>query len=270
LNNSTYDIVGIIPAAGRGTRIAPLPLSKELFPIGFQNSNNDARPKVVSHYLLEQMINAGIERCFIILGNGKWDIPAYFGNGERFGINLAYSVIHDSPGTPYTLDSVYPFLSDSLVALGFPDIMFSDNDVYCQLRSAFQSRHCDVLLGLFPADQPHLSDMVALDPVGKVDRIVIKPEQTTLTHTWGIALWTPVFSKFMHEWLSNIDFSKPERLDARHGHGELFVGDVIQAAIEAGLNVEAVTVSEQPYLDIGTPQNLIRAIQTYTPLPKQK
>jgi len=29
------EVVGIIPASGRATRIAPLPCSKELYPVGF-------------------------------------------------------------------------------------------------------------------------------------------------------------------------------------------------------------------------------------------
>jgi glucose-1-phosphate thymidylyltransferase len=41
---------------------------------------------------------------------------------------------------------------------------------------------------------------------------------------------------------------------------ELFVGDVVQAGIKRGLRVEGVPVSDTPFLDIGTPENLARAI----------
>ena len=57
---SQQQLVGIIPAAGRGTRLAPLPFSKELFPLGYQQVKIDDRiqwrPKVVSQYMIEQMI----------------------------------------------------------------------------------------------------------------------------------------------------------------------------------------------------------------------
>jgi glucose-1-phosphate thymidylyltransferase len=51
-------VIGLIPAGGQATRIAPLPCSKELFPLGFSsmNSGQGMRPKVVCHYLLEKMI----------------------------------------------------------------------------------------------------------------------------------------------------------------------------------------------------------------------
>jgi glucose-1-phosphate thymidylyltransferase len=39
------------------------------------------------------------------------------------------------------------------------------------------------------------------------------------------------------------------------------VGDVIRAAIDAGLKVEAVQVSDRPFLDIGTPDDLLRAVK---------
>jgi glucose-1-phosphate thymidylyltransferase len=71
------EVVGLVPAAGQGKRIAPLPLSKELFPIGFQviDGEKTPQPKVVSHYLLEKFRYAGITKAFIVIREGKWDIP---------------------------------------------------------------------------------------------------------------------------------------------------------------------------------------------------
>lgn len=129
----------------------------------------------------------------------------------------------------------------------------------------FQNTQCDVLLGLFPTQQPGNVDMVAVDNKGVVEYLDIKPQQTTLKYTWGVALWTPAFTKFMHNWLAKIDMSKLDKVGARHAHGELFVGDVIQAALDDGMRVEAVQVSDEPYLDIGTPENLIQAICKHTP-----
>ena len=40
---------------------------------------------------------------------------------------------------------------------------------------------------------------------------------------------------------------------------ELFIGKVIQEAINDGLRVEAIHVSDTPYIDIGTPDDLLRA-----------
>ena len=76
--------MGLVPAGGKGKRISPLPCSKELYPVGFHDAHEDLglRPKVVSHYLLEKMRLANITKTYIILRKGKWDIPAYFGDGK--------------------------------------------------------------------------------------------------------------------------------------------------------------------------------------------
>jgi glucose-1-phosphate thymidylyltransferase len=42
---------------------------------------------------------------------------------------------------------------------------------------------------------------------------------------------------------------------------ELAIGDVIQAAIAAGLQVKALPFEEGSYLDIGTPEDLVKAVQ---------
>ena len=48
------EVIGVIPAGGQGIRISPLPCSKEIYPIGFDESQ-EMRPKVACHYLLEKM-----------------------------------------------------------------------------------------------------------------------------------------------------------------------------------------------------------------------
>jgi len=69
------EIVGLVPAGGQSKRMENLPLSKELFPVGFQaiDGENLVRPKVVSYYLLEKYRKAGITKTYIVLREGKWD-----------------------------------------------------------------------------------------------------------------------------------------------------------------------------------------------------
>ena len=47
---------GIIPAAGKGSRIQPLAFSKELLPVGSRYDGQTERPLAVSEYLVERMI----------------------------------------------------------------------------------------------------------------------------------------------------------------------------------------------------------------------
>ena len=84
---------------------------------------------------------------------GKWDIPAYFGDGKMLDMNLAYLMMDLPYGVPYTLDQAYPFVQDAIIALGFPDIIFEPEDAYrncCQTEES----NADIVLGLFPASNP--------------------------------------------------------------------------------------------------------------------
>lgn len=257
MDKVTRSLVGLFPAGGHGSRIAPLPCSKELYPIGFRpvDEGGDIRAKVVSHYLLESWHLAGVRQAYVILRPEKWDIPQYFGDGALVGIDLAYLMVGLPYGTPYTLDQAYPFVQDAMVVFGFPDIVFRPADAYIRLLEHQAKTAADVVLGIFPAHQPHKMDMVDITDDGRVRLIDIKPAQTQLRYTWILAVWTPVFTRFMHEFLTSV--RNPE---AR----EVFVGHVLQAAMEQGMQVDSVTFPLGTYLDIGTPDDLARAVQAET------
>jgi len=248
------DVIAIVPAAGKATRLAPLPCSKELFPIGFRHDpvNQTTTAKPVCLYLLEKFRNANIKKCFIVLRKGKWDIPDYLGPGDIVDMDLGYLLMGLPYGTAYTIDQAYHFVKNSNVAIGFPDILFSPDDAYTRILKILDAQNADVALGLFPADRPEKVDMVDSGSDLVVKNIEIKPSQTKLVSTWGIAVWTPSFTQFLHGYLQTLNHDKSD--------SELFIGHVIQAAIEQGLKVIADTVSQTPYIDIGTSDDLLKAV----------
>jgi glucose-1-phosphate thymidylyltransferase len=258
-NSSEPAIVGLLPAAGSAVRISPIPCSKEIFPIGFHPSESvlGLRPKASAHYLLEKMHLAGAQRAYFILRDGKWDIPAYFGDGRMVGLPLGYLMMGHPYGVPYTIDQAYPFTEGATVLFGFPDILFQPGDAFVRLLNRRDETGADLVIGLFPADQPHKMDMVELDPRGRVAGITIKPHQTHLRFTWIIAVWGGRFSRFNHEFVaSHKKIQSPER-EPR----EIHLGDVIQAAIQKGEQVEHVLFNDGRYIDIGTPEDLMAAVQ---------
>lgn len=247
------EVIGLIPAGGQGLRIGSLPCSKEIYPIGYDHSR-DGFPKAVCQYLLEKMRAAGVKNVYIVLREGKWDIPAYLRDGKMLDLNLAYLIMDAPFGVPFTIGQAFPFVQQAIVAFGFPDIFFNPHDTFVRLLDRLSHNDCDVVLGLFPADRPHKTDMVDVDPSGRVENIVIKPGKTNLELTWCVAVWTPVFTKFMHRHVKAVEpFAAQQK--------ELFLGEVIQAAVNEGLRVEGVKVSDEPFIDIGTPDDLHRAAQ---------
>jgi glucose-1-phosphate thymidylyltransferase len=111
-----------------------------------------------------------------------------------------------------------------------------------KLIHRLENSDADVVLGLFPTDNPSKMDMVDTDDVGRVTDIQIKPGSTTLDLTWIIAAWRPSFSAYV----------------AEH-HNGAHLGHVLQRAMADGLRVESQSFPAGRSLDIGTPDDLGRA-----------
>ena len=262
---STPELIGLLPAGGKATRIAPLPCSKEIYPVGFRPVEQDRglRSKVVCHYLLEKMRLAGVTKAYVILRKGKWDIPTYLGDGVMLNMHLGYLILNLPFGVPYTLDQAYPFIQDAMVVFGFPDILFQPDDAFVQLLDQQSESDADIVLGLFLAHQPHKMDMVDLSADGRIRKIEIKPVQTHLNYTWIIAVWTPKFTRFIHEYVLSKKGTKIKSKAAANTEKqkEVFLGDVIQEAIQNDLRVDKVFFEDGNYLDIGTPEDMVKAVQ---------
>jgi len=273
-----HEVVGLVPAGGQATRISPLPCSKELFPIGFRSVGDPLtqRPKVVCHYLLEKMRRAGINQAYVVLRPGKWDIPAYLGDGRLVDMALGYLVMGLPFGVPFTLDQAYPFIKDKRVAIGFPDILFHPDDAFARLLSCQAATQADVVVGVLPFDNPRKGGMVDFDAAGRVQSIIEKPEYSEARYSWCIAVWTPVFTEFMHGYLETLLLHRlggdPVALRQVQQDGvnsqalpqfEVPMGDVIHAAIAHDLHVQAEILPGKGYLDIGTPGDLIRAVRDF-------
>lgn len=239
------DIVGILPAAGIGSRLSPLPSSKELVPVGIGTTliNGEVRqhPKVISHYMVEQLVAAGSRRLFITISPSKSDILQYYGNGHDFGLPIAYLVQQEPWGMPYAIDMAYPHLTnESIILFGMPDTLVAPDSIMTKLLHHQQRQKADLALALFPTDSPHLFGMVEIDDAGRVVDIVDKPAQTDLQYLWGAACWNHRFSTFLHHALPP---TRPTQ--------EIVLGDIFLAALDE-MRVAALVVDDGVYLDIGS------------------
>jgi NDP-mannose synthase len=82
----------IILAGGKGTRLRPytVTIPKPLVPVGDMG---------IMEVLLRQLRHAGCERVTVAVGHQAHLIEAYFGNGERWGIDVDYAREHEPLGT---------------------------------------------------------------------------------------------------------------------------------------------------------------------------
>ncbi|MFZ0134696.1 MAG: hypothetical protein WAK95_19325, partial [Desulfobacterales bacterium] len=178
---------------------------------------------------------------------------------------LAFVGIEASRGAPFTVDRAYPFIKDDLVLFGFPDILSTPGDCFRQMIAARQASGADIVLGLYPADRPQKMDMVELDAGGRIRKIHIKPHETELEYTWISAVWTPRFTAFMHAWLPEVKAAETDGQQRvrRFSGTEVFMGDVIQAAVDNHLAVDTIIFPAGRYIDIGTPGDLEKAVRTW-------
>jgi len=254
------EIVGIIPAAGKATRMSPLPCSKEIFPIGFQSveDGRGVRPKPVGQYLLEYFRRAGAKRAYIVIRKGKWDIPEYFGDGSLLDLPIGYLIMNLPHGAPYTVDQAYAFVRDAIILFGFPDILIEPEDAYPRIVAHLEATNADVVLGLFPTEQPHLCDPIVFDEQGRIRDIIVKPAHSDLRFTWAVAAWAPTFTQFLHEYLTELEQVTAAQPSSRR---ELYMSHVIMAALKSGLQVEGLHLPGARFTDIGVPENLLQALR---------
>ena len=224
---------GIIPAAGKGSRIQPLAFSKELLPVGSLRDGDTERPRAVSEYLVERMIRAGTDKLCFVISPGKTDILEYYGS-RLWGVDIVY-VVQPSPGG--LCDAVFRALplirDDEEVLIGLPDTIWSPEDGFARLPA-------DVLsFLLFPVDRPELFDAVMTDLEGNVREIQVKQKDATSKWVWGgIRMPGGIFHELHRLW------SRPERRDE-------YLGTLVNAWLALGGHALGVPAGEA-YVDVGT------------------
>lgn len=255
-----HKIVGVIPAAGKGTRLKPYPGPKELFPVGYQNIKIDGkiskRPKVISQYLLENMIRAGIEKCYIIISEGKEQIMEYYGNGHLLGADICYLFQDDINGMAGALNLLQPWIKDEIVLLGMPDTVIEPKDAFKRLLKAHLCWEADLTLGLFYADNPSKFGMVKIDKNNNVVYHIDKPKKTDLKLLWGNACWSESFNRLLAEYMKKVAPKQRKK--------EIILGDVFGYALSKKMKVKGLIYKNGSYTDIGTYEELKVALERYT------
>jgi len=223
---------GIIPAAGRGSRIQPLAFSKELLPVGSRLDGASERPCAVSEYLVERLILGGADKLCFVISPGKSDILAYFGAGHA-SAPAAYVVQPQPSGLCDAIFRAAPLIADSeTVAIGLPDTVWFPADALRHLPD-------DALAFLlFPVERPELFDAVVTEG-DRVREIQVKRKDAQSNWIWG-AFKMPghVFHSLHRLW------SERERQDE-------YFGTLVNAFIERGgyaVGARAGTA----YVDVGT------------------
>lgn len=222
---------GIIPAAGVGSRIQPLAFSKELLPVGSYVSDGRERPRAVSEYLVERMVNGGVDKICFVISPGKSDIMDYFG-GHALSATIFYAVQPRPAGLCDAIFRAIPLIShDEDVCIGLPDtIWFPDTALRALPKQS-------LALLLFPVNHPDRFDAVVTNDRNEVLEVRVKSAQVATNWIWGALRMPGVILNELHElW--------KERQDE-------YLGTLINAYLDRGGQAFGLKLGDA-YVDVGT------------------
>jgi glucose-1-phosphate thymidylyltransferase len=223
---------GIVPAAGRGSRIQPLAFSKELLPVGSRTENGMDRPCAVSEYLVERLILGGADRVCFVIAPGKSDILEYFGD-HYDRAQLAYVVQPQPAGlcdAVFRASTVVGEHEDVLV--GLPDTVWFPKIALSALPDA------DLSFLLFPVEHPEFFDAVVLDG-DRVCEIQVKQADAASKWIWGAFKMSPAGFRDLHLlW---------RQRDCR----DEYFGTLVNAYLAAGGRGVGIKAGSS-YVDVGT------------------
>jgi glucose-1-phosphate thymidylyltransferase len=245
------EFIGILPAAGLGTRLYPSFYPKELLTVAFAPEAGAAalRPVLAIELALRAMAAAQIPRCHVVVSEAKWEVLRYLRDGRRHGIDIAYLVQAEPRGLADAVDQGYPWSRSANVCLVMPDTVLQPVDAIGQVKAGLAEGDADLVLGVFPTAHPEQLGPVRFAADGRVSEVLDKPAETDLRNAWGVAAWSPDFSDLLH---STLAAAAPARRPV--------LGAVFDLAVRRGLTVRAQYFAGGSYVDIGTPEGLRAAL----------
>jgi glucose-1-phosphate thymidylyltransferase len=223
---------GVVPAAGRGSRIQPLAFSKELLPVGSRTEEGIERPCAVSEYLVERLILGGADKICFVISPGKSDILEYFGDSYG-GVQIAYVV---QPNAEGLCDAI--FRASCVVGLCEPVMVGLPDTIWFPEEALGALPDCALSFLLFPVEHPEFFDAVVTEGE-RVREIQVKQRLPASHWVWGAFR------------MSGSGFRDLKALWEARGRSDQYFGTLVNSYLAAGGAAIAVKAGKA-YVDVGT------------------
>ena len=228
---------GIILHGGHGTRLRPLTHTgpKQLLPIA---------NKPMSQYCLEAIYETGITDIAIIIGGvGSDKVREYYGNGEKFGVNISYIKQDEPRGIAHAIRLCKAFLNNEKFLVFLGDNIIQKSII--EFVENFNSSDYDATVLLCEVDNPSRFGIADIDN-NKIVKITEKPKNPTSNlAVTGIYLLTPRIFEI-------IDNLKPS------WRNELEITDALDNLLKQNNNISFEKITDY-WKDTGTPEDIIHA-----------
>lgn len=232
--------IGIILAAGKGTRLSPITraVPKELLSIG-------GMP--IIDYSIEQMKAAGISKVYIVVGYHKEAVIDYIGNGKRYNINVVYVYQEERKGNANAVLCVEPFVDDTFCVI-FGDDYLEPATAMKKLVNFHLSQGRDGAIGVIQAEDARTTGVVKTDQNNRILDIVEKPDT--------VKFWTNLGSNGTHVFEPTV-FDYIRKTLPGLGN-EIYLSDTVKTMVKDGRTVYAVKNADF-HLDIGVKKKFLEA-----------
>ncbi|MGQ9546292.1 MAG: sugar phosphate nucleotidyltransferase [Dehalococcoidia bacterium] len=162
---------GVILAGGEATRLRPLTCNtpKILVPV----LNRPFLEHVVGYLKAHNILD-----IVLAVGKSPEQIQDHFGQGDRLGVRISYSIENFPLGTAGAVKNAQRFLDDSFFV--FNGDVFTDIDLTHMMRLHRENK-ARVSLALTPVDNPTIYGVVETNGQGRVRHFVEKPTWERVT-----------------------------------------------------------------------------------------
>ena len=169
----TQEYVGVILAAGRGSRMAPFSdnYPKPILPIC-------NRPLIQHH--IEVMRSIGLREVVVLVGHKGFEISKVLGDGSKFGVSIRYAEQTSTLGIAHAVGCLEALITKPFLLL-LGDIFFVPAGLE-QMFSIFEEQGGGGVLATKEESNPQAickNFSLTLSPDGRVVKVVEKPRHTT-------------------------------------------------------------------------------------------
>ena len=230
--------IGVIPSAGKGSRMSDLPLirilPKPMIPL---------LHKPILEYVIENMKKFGVKYIYMIVGHKKEIIREYFGDGKDWDLEIKYIEQKELKGIAHAIELTKDYINEPFVVILGDDLTIADS--FDNLVSIFWNKNAYAVEGVVVENDLEVlkrTCSVVLDADTKIVEIKEKPTNPK-SNLRGIGIY--IFDPIVFEYIRKTPISR-ERFEKEITNtiGLLAKDHKAYGALINGINININTLGD--------------------------